>query len=237
MSKRRRPSALEIANAIQAKRQRTRGFIPASRIGGVFSTRPRTSFGQRQASINRQVAGVESKYLDTAISTDATTTAVVVALSTMASGTTNITRDGNKVAWKSINLRLRYNLEAITVNSSVRMILVYDKQSNAAALTSTQLVDSITMESQKNISFLGRFIVLMDKVITLNQTASNAGGIQRGFFKKYIKIPLNAQLANYQTGASAIPQMGALSLLYFGTEAAGASDVDMNGSVRVKFIG
>lgn len=239
MAKRQRPYAYDRSqNAKKRRMSRPSGYY-AAKTGGVYRTQPQLSYKARVASINRQVAGQEAKYIDTAFSTDATTTETIVALSTVAAGSTNLTRDGNKVAWKTINLRMAVNNEALAQNCRIRIMIIHDAQSNAVALPAiaAYVLDAASMQSQHAISFQGRFTTLMDKVYTVNSTTSTAGALQKTFIKKYIKIPPGIQMAQYVDGTSSVPASGSLTLCYFSDVATGASDMDVQGTIRVKFIG
>lgn len=93
--------------------------------------------------------------------------------------------------------------------TKVRIILVLDKQTNSAQMTGTQLMQTVTntencVNSFQNIDNFGRFIVLKDKVITMESptisydgTNVEQSGLIRNFkidinFKKPVKVRFNA---------------------------------------------
>lgn len=184
----------------------------------------------------------ELKFLDTAFNTDASTTATIVALTTMATGDTIITRDGNVISARALELRVNSSLEAITQNATLRFVLVCDHGANAAAPTfsgtaTTSVFDATTIQAMRNLSCLDKYTILMDKTFVINQSASNAGGVQHHFFKKWIKIPPQCQEIRYQDNTSAILMKNALSLLYIADVASGVTDVDIAGQARLRFVG
>lgn len=191
---------------------------------------------KRQSKIMSGI-GEELKFNDATFNTDATTTPTIVGLNTFAAGDTAITRDGNRIKCRSLELRIRYQLEAITANALLRFVVVHDKNANSTAPTWTLVFDSVDISSQRQIGALSRFTILMDKTITLNQLSS-AGGVQKGFLKKYIKIrEEDLQLTSFADGSSAIPYSNSLTLMYVSDLSSGVADVDVNGTCRLRFVG
>ena len=176
----------------------------------------------------------ELKYLDTAFSTDATTTGAVISLSTLATGNTVLTRDGNKIVPKSFELRIRLELEAITQNAVIRFVLVRDRQANQVAVPAfNNVYDSITPESLRVIANLSRYDILMDKTVTMN---TESGAVQKMFFKKYVKVKGDV-VTSYVDNTAAVPVTNGYSLLYISDVAAGATDVNVFGQCRMRFVG
>lgn len=184
----------------------------------------------------------ELKYNDAAVVTDVTTTPVIVDLNNFAAGDTAIQRDGNKIMMKSLDIRLNFTLEAITQNATCRFVVVLDKNANTVAPTwsgaaASSVFDAATIESQRQVSTMGRFVILMDKTFCINQSASNAGGVQHFFFKKYVKIAPKYQLVTYAANTAAVPVTNGLSLMYISDVAAGITDVNVAGTTRLRFVG
>lgn len=229
-----RPRAIDVANAYAAKRRRRLG---PSRVGGVYVTRPSLPRRMTNASIARQVGGQETKYFDSAFSADASTTTQIQSVNALAQGNTRVTRIGNKIAMKSVSLRVSYNAEALAQNVKARFMLVIDHQSNASDFVVADLLNNPYIEAFTQIGNFGRFTVLMDKVVVLNSTTSTAGALQKGFFKKHIRIRPIHQIVNYNVGTASAPLTGNLVLLYLSDIAAGTTDMDVAGNVRLKFIG
>ena len=187
------------------------------------------------------VLAPELKYNDNAFATDATTTGAIVALNNMAAGDTALLRDGNKILNKSVQLRFTLENEASNQNNVVRMLVVYDKQPNLATATiagaGTGPLDSITIQSLRQVATASRFKVLMDRVYNINSTSDTAGALQIIHDEIYFKVPEDCQMTQFADGASAAPITGNLLLMYFGNVAAGAGDVNVLGQARVRFLG
>lgn len=200
------------------------------------SQRPATKVRTLPAQRLPSFAGQEIRYHDVTINADANTTGVILDLSTIPQGDTALLRDGNKTSIKSVELRIGCELEDITKNATIRFLLVIDRQANLAAIPSIGYVlNSIAPSATRNIGFQDRFVVLMDKTFTLNQSASNAAGFQKMFFKKWVKMP--ECITSFNDGSTAIPTTNSLSLIYFSDLAAGVSDVNVVGQARMRFQG
>lgn len=175
----------------------------------------------------------ELKYFDTAFTTDATSTSTVVQLNSVAAGDTALTRDGNKLAMRSLELRIKGNLEATTQNASIRFVLLIDKQPNNATISWGTVFDSESPQSLRLIASMSRFEILMDKVIIVNATSTTA--LQKFFFKKYVKMP--NIVSSYTDGSAAIPYTNSLILMYNSDVATGITDTDIFGQARLRFVG
>uniref|UniRef100_UPI004048C8EC hypothetical protein n=1 Tax=Polynucleobacter sp. TaxID=2029855 RepID=UPI004048C8EC len=150
---------------------------------------------------------------------------------------TNLYRDGNKINVKSFELRIAIEKEDLAPNATLRFLLVRDKQANVVALTPiTNVLDTITAESLRTIGFLSRYDILMDKVLVVNQTNSTVGSLQKAFMKKYVKVRFEG-ITTYANSTASVPATNGYSLLYFSDIAAGATDINILGQCRMRFIG
>lgn len=224
----------------RGENQESRDFDMSKRKASVSSMdieRKKKPMYKRPSTMGSAI-GEELKFNDASFNTDATTTPTVVDLNNFAAGDTAITRDGNRIMMRSVELRVRYQLEVITTNALMRFVVLIDKNANGAAPTWLNVFDTATIESQRLVGNLSRYVILMDKVVPLNQSASNAGGVQKGFFKKYIKIKLpEIQLCSFGLSTASVPISNSLSLMYISDIAAGTADVDVSGTARLRFVG
>lgn len=184
----------------------------------------------------------EKKYNDVAITTDASTTETVVALTTIAAGDTALLRDGNKIICKSIELRINMANEAVTQSNTVRFVVVKSMQSNAAAPTwftgaaGQDVFDASTVTARRAVETASRYRILMDETIVVNQmTGVAASAPTQAYFHKF--IPLKNEMTTYATGAATIPITNAFYLMYVGSTASGATDLDIAGTARLRFVG
>lgn len=211
---------------VQMKRK-----TPPTKTYKTPAKKPRLVRQNAQAAIT--TLGHEIGYFDAAIAADASTTPVIVDLNAMAAGDTNITRDGNKIGMIALGLRIAYNIEAVTQNVRARFVVVLDKQPNGAAPTWLGVYDTATIESQRVVGSLSRYDILMDKVVTVNSTTTSATALQKGFFKKYCKMP--NIISSFVSAAAGPPFTNSLSLMYISDVVAGVTDMDVSGTTRLYF--
>lgn len=132
---------------------------------------------------------------------------------------------GRRATMKS--LQLRYTAAPSNNVSQVRVLLVYDKQTNAATPTATDIVQSNVFTSPLNLQNKDRFVVLMDEVSAIMpSTTQNVSGSR--YMKMNLPITFNgstaATVAAIQTGAiwllvanNSDPAIGTTSNFYYYT--------------------
>lgn len=185
----------------------------------------------------------ERKVIDTAsASYDINTTGSVTLLNGVAAGTDFTDRIGRKIIMKTAQIEGCINQTGGDVATTVnycRVMIVYDKQSNGALPAITDVLTAATSKSFMNLNNRDRFVVLLDRRhavgsrgITATQSFSDGPGPVP--LHEYIKINLPVI---YDGGTAAIGdiQTGSLFLLTIGDVAAGTSDAQFIGALRVRF--
>jgi len=129
---------------------------------------------------------------------DATSTALIVAAQTTATLAllNGITQDstangriGRRVTLKSLYVRFQMSLAPTTAgNSPIRLMIVYDKQTNAAALTAAQVLQADAIVNPNLLDNSRRFVTLMDWESDGIGTAG-PGAIHHTFYKK-LNLPM-----------------------------------------------
>lgn len=194
--------------------------------------------GQRRRRQAAPSLAVEKKFNDSSCVTDATTTASITPLNTMAAGDTALLRDGNKILCTSVQIRGTLTLESLAANAIVRYLVVHDKNSNGVDPTAAQIFSTTpAVYGLKSITNASRFTTLLDKTIVLMNQSDTAGAVGKAYINEYIKIPQALQLASFADGTSACPVSGSLSLIIISDLVAGAADVDVITLNRLRFIG
>lgn len=130
----------------------------------------------------------ERKWVDNTPGVSATTvtTGTLTLLNAMTQGTTQNTRIGNRVYMRSVHLRINQSFTGPTSPSSpLRLLVVYDKESNGAAPTATDILTGDTISSPLNLNRPGRFLVLMDEYIPVQN-----GNAAAYFCNRYVKLGL-----------------------------------------------
>jgi len=106
----------------------------------------------------------------------------LVLLNGVATGTDYTNRIGRKIIMKSILMRF-WLLPVGTTESLgdyVRVMLVYDKQSNSAAPTVADILNTATYLEPNNLNNRDRFVILKDKSVTFNPANWAAGAVTTG---------------------------------------------------------
>lgn len=116
--------------------------------------------------------GGELKFVDTSFTltppiggSDFTTPGATSLVNGIANGSSAETRIGRKVTLKSILIRYSYALAATSVGGATgRLMVVYDKQSNATAPLETDILLADNFLSPNNLSNRDRFVTLFDHI-------------------------------------------------------------------------
>jgi len=135
-------------------------------------------------------------------------------------GTTIDARGGNKCWVYKIKVRGAVRVPPQTTVASpddacrVRILLVWDKQTNATQLNSEDVINNpstntpvMSVNAFQNINHIGRFQVLKDKIITLQNPAASNGDDQNGLlrpFKMMINFKKPIQVRFDQGGAGTV---------------------------------
>lgn len=187
-------------------------------------------------------APTERKYFDvTATGKEMSTSISVVDLNKTAQGDDDINRDGRKITMKSFLFRAVLKTKVTTgVPQSVRVLIVYDKQSNGSALGATDVLEAGTIYSPLNIDNSKRFVILYDKLVDLGAGTGLANGNGGGApsvttIKLFKRLP-NLE-ATYGATAAAVPLSGAIEFFTVGTEATGNTTSTMDYYSRIRFVG
>lgn len=196
------------------------------------SIRPRSVL--RSGGLLPYPSNVERKFLDTALTADATTTASINAVNVMVVGTGANTRIGRRILMKSLQIRCQIEREdpATTTAQHVRMMVVYDRQSNGAAPAVTDILDTSAVQSLRNMANVGRFFMLSDEFVEI--TAAQ-GGNQYFIYNKFLKFNLPVYYNAGNAGTIADVSTGGLFVIYLGSQAAGVDDINVTGSARLRF--
>jgi len=205
--------------------------------------------------LGRRAAG-EKNYLDTALTQDINaSTPLLQLLNAPVPGSGANQRIGRKICLKSIQLRLslRYWVEVtgtapdVVPGSGVRVLLVWDKQTNGTAVTTTTLFASTDYSlALINMDNRDRFAILMDKVYGTPNTASSLGfpsqtiGNIGGIFmlKKYKKLNHETVFNSGSAGTVSDITTGSLYLIIV-TDADATVNSDegwsIEGNIRIRY--
>jgi len=151
-------------------------------------------------------------------------------------------RNGRQVTMKSIEVQLQFQCTTpvgVPGNNMIRVMIVYDRQANAAALTPAQVLDSIgtinTPITPKNLENRERFVILRDMKFGIpgSQVADFIAAPKYAKFYQGVSMPVTFNAGDAGTVADIVT--GSLYLLVFSDEAAGASNPRYHGTSRVRY--
>ncbi len=207
--------------------------------------RPYTYKRRRVAPAAQRYKSGEIKFHDVDLNDDpvASGATITPSICLIAQGVEESERIGRKCTIRSINWRFQVNLPEVdaaatpATPTTVRLIVYLDKQCNGAAAAGTDLLETADIHSFRNLSNVGRFVFLLDKVVCINyltMASDGAGVVSMGqvfreftFFKK-CNFPIEF---NGATGAIAEIRSNNIGVLVVGLSGAGA----INSKFRLRF--
>jgi len=157
----------------------------------------------------------------------ADTTGAIVLLNGVAQGDDINNRHGRRIQNKSVHIQgFLAAVDATTVDSLCRLMVVYDKQPNGVALTIADVLTAVTASAFNKLDNRDRFVVLADKKIPLggtDNTATQAVGHSPGTIAVNIHRRINLPTTHIGTGATiASIGTGSIYMLTVGTAAPNA---------------
>ncbi len=187
----------------------------------------------RLARTVKSMLNVEYNIKDTVVTATAISIApVITQLTNMVQGDGNTTRDGNQIKVTHVQLKYFFTINASATNTCCRIILVHDRQTNAAVFTGAQLLKDVSVNDNVNSPFQEdhrrRFKILYDRVHDLSDNGNQIG---RG--RKYLKLQI---LVRYSANAGNIGDLpeSSLALVTMATES--TNTPLLNAFVRLLFI-
>jgi len=142
----------------------------------------------------------------------AQTTATALLLNGLAQGTTATTRIGRRVTLKSLYFRFQASMAATSAGASpIRLLVVYDKQTNATPTTAGLVLASDALNSLNLLDNARRFVTLCDVMLPCLGT----GGPQAVAHVFYKKINLPMEFNTGSAGTVGDIQTGSIYMLAF----------------------
>jgi len=166
----------------------------------------------------------ELKTVDTAVSQTVSNSGTVTLINGIAQGNDFNNRDGRICNMKSVYWRYSVspNSSTTTLNQgdSVRVMIVYDMQSNGTAANIAQLFAGADCHSAMNLNYRDRFKVLYDKSVNMaagayTATALTVGSPTTKTFNVYKKLDLETVFQSTGSGVADI-STGSMFLITWG---------------------
>ncbi len=181
----------------------------------------------------KSMLNVEYNIADTVVTATASPIApAIVQLTNLIQGDGNTTRDGNQIKVTHIQLKYFFTMNASAVNTCCRILLVLDKQTNAAIYTANQLLKDVSVNDNVNSPFeenhRRRFTILYDRVHDLSDNGNQIG---RG--RKFIKLNIPVRYSANAGNIGDLPERS-VSLVHMSTES--TNTPLLNAFVRLLFV-
>jgi hypothetical protein len=165
--------------------------------------------------VSRKGLEPEKKNVDTTINTSIVfgqSTGTLQLLNGLVPGNSATTRIGRTVTMRSLEIRWLGSLAPTTTGSSpLRMLVIYDKQTNASAPMATDILVSDLIDSPMNLSNSKRFIIIANEEISCVGTA----GPQSWFSNIYRKLNLPIEFNTATNGTVGDIVTGAIFALFY----------------------
>ncbi len=176
--------------------------------------------------------GAEHKFFNTTVSSTPITAAMIIQnLTVIPEGNGESDRIGRKVTIRSVHIKGQMTLIAATAltgtSEKVFAYLVQDKQTNGAVFAATDLLDTDSVISFRNLANTSRFKILLKKTYVFKAGGAAPTGAAFGFSQHTVDININKTcniVMEYDNSATT----GAIGTvrsnnLYWVTQAAGAT--------------
>jgi len=175
----------------------------------------------------------EFKSVDVTATAAATTASAVTLLDGIARGDEINERIGREVTLRSIQISgVSYVTPATGIDQNHRVLIVYDRQTNAAALTAAQVLSAVSCYAPRNLENRKRFKILFDRTWHLN--ASAEPNSQR-IFKFYRRLAHPVTFNAGDAGTVADIVTGSLYMVTLGSAAPGATSGEVLVSSRLRY--
>jgi len=188
----------------------------------------------------------EKKFIDTTGTTNVPETGTISLLNPLGQGTSVVTRIGQKIVIRSIDLRVRVsgapNSATPTVYANmIRVLLVWDNQPNGTLATPSDIIEDLTagtgvIAPQQKI-YITRFRILWDKKFMLtNLVGANSPTEKVNDMDQYYKkTRLQVGYADSNNGDITDIITGAIYLLAVGQHTAAANQGILEYFSRIRF--
>ncbi len=181
----------------------------------------------------KKLINVEFKEHNVQATTSAfSTTPTITQISNIDQGDTRLTRDGDQIKVTSIYFRCIVGMNASAARTSIRIMIIKDKQTNSAIYAIGDLLEDTTandaLVSPINLDNRSRFTILMDKQLNMSDNSVQLVKIQ--WFKK------QQQKIIYDGSGNGIADLtsGSYSLVLISSEATNTPTITL--FTRLRFI-
>lgn len=185
--------------------------------------------------VPRNWTSAEWKYSDVLVNHDVNTATALTLLNGLVPGTGATQRIGQKIVIKSIEIRVRVQVDPNGgVRQLVRWMVVMDRQANGAAPTLAQILNVNTPYGLRNLENRKRFKIILDNVKYLAPLNQEGDGCYYHVYFKFRK-PLIVEYNAGNAGTVADIVSNSLYMFSVGDQAAGNGDAVLASYCRLRY--
>jgi len=142
-------------------------------------------------------------------------------------------RVGREVTLRSIQFNFTPHVTVGTgVDQQQRVLLVYDRQTNATALTAAQVLLTVDTVAPRNLENRKRFKILFDRTYALNASGEPGAQVTRRFYRK-LRHPVSFNAGDAGTVADIVT--GSLYIIVIGTNVPGVGAGAVFYAARIRY--
>lgn len=179
----------------------------------------------------------EFKFKDTTVSVGLNTTPSFTPINLTASGAGVDQHQGREIVMKSVQINLVATATPTTGLSQIaRVMLVYDRQTNAGTPTITDILTSNSVTAPRNLNNRHRFKIMWDQLVVLPEriTATQSGPLEVPL-RYYRKLRHPVEYNETATATIDAINTGSLILVTTAEIASGTTDGTLDGQARIRF--
>lgn len=191
------------------------------------------------AKVVASIVNPERKYFDVPINTAPDTNASITCLTNMAQGDTTITRNGNSVALKSLQVDGIISWDSTNPTERVRVMMVRDNDNlGGTAPAITDILESANIIGLRNKNTPKRFTVLYDKLHTCNTSQLTK---HISYYKKFKMLkdkkgnPTVSQHLYFDGATANDYTRGHIFLIMLGSTATASTTSTFTANTRIRF--
>lgn len=175
----------------------------------------------------------ELKAVDVGFSQVIDQTGAVALLNGIARGDEINERNGRELTMRSIEFKARAYATSGTGSDQIgRVLIVYDRQTNATALTGAQVLASFDTNAPRNLENRRRFKILKDWRFPINASGESGSARVLTFYRR-LRHPVTFNSGD--AGTVADITTGSIYVLSVGTNVAGATAGSLVGTCRIRY--
>jgi len=203
----------------------------AGRAGAVAALR---GIGVKNVAMRGlQLGEGEFKSIDVSTALAINTTSAMLLLNGIERGDDINQRNGREVTMKSIQLKMATTVTAGDGTDQIhRVLVVYDRQTNGAPLTTAQVLQTTDCFSPRNLENRKRFKILFDRTYNLNASGEPGSKHVLRFYRRLLH-PITFNGGDAGNVADIIT--GSLYMIVVGSNVAGVTAGSSTGTCRIRY--